>query len=192
MNTRNRITEHILITVSISLIALFTLPAAHAAEDTTRIPRSRESSSFLSVYDTGIPPYVSKEWSFPTGFSLVLSGGHQLLIRENKSADGTGDYKFNQFPVSVLLKYCLYKTRSFSQSVGFGLGPHFTHQGPVPILLDDLKVTCGSTYLTEWATRLSKDLNLNLKMKYTQSFETISSHVPSNDFATWLNLNARW
>jgi len=39
------------------------------------------NSSLLSVYNTDIPKQVSKEWSFPTGFSLGIAGKHVRIAR---------------------------------------------------------------------------------------------------------------
>ncbi len=190
---RHELEKKCLMTFSaILLFSFLVLPAVQAAEDTTKLPCSPETSSLLFVCDSGIPPYISKEWSFPTRFSVVLSGGHNLRIAENVSLFGDQDHKMNLFPVSVLLKWRLYETRNTSQTIGFGLGPQFMHDGPTSVFLNGMQVTGTSTYLTEWVTRLSQDLYLNLRMKYTQSFQSLSVYMPRSDFATWLGLDARW
>lgn len=150
-----------------------------------------DPSGLLSLYDFGIPQSVSKEWTFPTGFSFRISGGYHL--HEGVQDETTGfTSKMNLFPLSFLMRIPLYKTRRISQSIGFGLGPYFLHQGPMPIHLSDVRVTCSSTCLTEWMTRVSNNLYLNLRMKYTYALQSLSSQVPLGDFTTRLGLKLRW
>lgn len=159
---------------------------------TVNVAEVTENCDFLSIYDPGIPQLVSREWAFPTGFSLGISGGHLFRTgTETDLADGSTP-KMNLFPLSFLMKYSLYKTKMISQSVGIGVGPYFLHQGPMPIQFGDLSVTGSSTYLSEWVSCLSKNLYLKLKMTYTHAFQSVTDQIPLRDFTTWLGLNLRW
>jgi len=149
-------------------------------------------SDFESLYDPGIPPSVSVEWSFPTGFSLGINSGYKLRIGDATPAGGDHPNKMNTFPLSFSMKYSLYKSPRISQSIGVGLGPYFLHEGEMPIQLKDVDVTGRSTCATEWISHLSRDVYLNLKMKYSHAFQSVVNEIPLWDFTTWLGLNFRW
>jgi hypothetical protein len=151
-----------------------------------------DQSDFESIYDPGIPPAVSVEWSFPTGFALGIDSGYQLRIRDADPSSSHNDARMNQIPLTFLMKYSLYEGRRISQSVGFGMGPYFFHQGQMPIQLEDVDITGSSTALTEWVSHLSKDLYVNLRMRYTQAFQFVVNDIPLWDFTTWFGMNLRW
>ena len=174
------------------LVFLVTPPCVTRAESTGISLDIPDQSGLLCLYDPGIPQSVYTEWSFPTGFSFGISGGHRLRIGTRQGKTAGLSPRMNLFPLSFLMKVPLYKTRRITQSVGVGLGPYFLHQGPMPIQFSDLRVTCGSTYLTEWVTCVTKDLYLNLKMKYTHALQSVTDQIPLMDFTTWLGLDLRW
>jgi hypothetical protein len=155
-------------------------------------PRLYDDSDLVALYDPGIPASVSVEWSFPTGFSLGIDGGYQLRIGDQGPLSSQSPSSVNLFPLSFLMKYSLYQSRWISQSVSVGLGPYFLHTGQMPIQLRDLGVTGSSTWITEWITRVSQDLYVNLNMKYTHAFQPVILEIPLWDFTTWLGLNLRW
>jgi len=160
--------------------------------DATASPPT-DKSDFERIYDPGIPPAVSVEWSFPTGFSLGIDSGYQLRIGDDDHASSSQDAaRMNQIPLTFLMKYCLYEGSRISQSVGFGLGPYFFHQGRMPIQFKDVDVTGSSTAVTEWISHLSEDLYVNLRMKYTQAFEFVVDDIPLWDFTTWFGMHLRW
>jgi hypothetical protein len=149
-------------------------------------------SDFESLYHPGIPPSVSMEWSFPTGFSLGIDSGYKLRIGGEDAASGDSPSKLNTFPLSFSMKYNLYEGPLISQSVGVGVGPYFLHEGEMPIQLEDVDITGSSTCNTEWISRLSRDVYLNVKMVYTHAFQSMVNEIPLWDFTTWLGLNFRW
>ena len=149
-------------------------------------------SDFESLYDPGIPPSVSMEWSFPTGFSLGINSGYKLRIGDETPAADNHPNTMNTFPLSFSMKYSLYRSQRISQSIGVGLGPYFLYQGEMPIQLKDVDVTGRSTCATEWISHLSRDVYLNLKMKYSHAFQSVVNEIPLWDFTTWLGLNFRW
>ena len=151
-----------------------------------------DKSDFMDIYDPGIPKAVSFEWDLPSGISLGISGGHQVQQVSESIFPAGYEPKMNLFPLSFLMKIPLYETKRLSQSMGFGIGPCFLHQGSMPIQFSDFEVLGMSTFLTEWVTHISKDLYLNLKMKYTQAFQSMENRIPTQDFSTFLGLNARW
>lgn len=151
-----------------------------------------DKSDLIDRYDPGIPRNVSVEWAFPTGFSVGINGGHRFLTGDGETAFGDSVPRMNLFPLSFLMKYSLYHTRHLSQTVGFGVGPYFLHRGQMPLRLSDLDVVCGSTYVTEWITEISQDLFVNLRMRYTQAFQSVMDEAALRDFSTWLGLNLRW
>jgi len=160
------------------------------ADANTSTPTDR--SDFERLYDPGIPPAVSVEWSFPTGFALGIDSGYQLRIGDDHPSSSPEAASMNQIPLTFLMKYSLYEGRRISQSVGFGLGPYFFHQGQMPIQLKDVDITGSSTAVTEWVSHLSEDLYVNLRMKYTQAFQFVVNDIPLWDFTTWLGMNLRW
>ncbi len=151
-----------------------------------------DPADLMSLYDPGIPRSVSREWSFPTGFSLGIEAGHRLLVGEDLDATLGDRPKVDVFPLAFLMKYSLYTTRRISQTVGVGLGPYLIHQGTVPIQLSDLELTGASTWVTEWVSEVSQDLYLNLKMNYTHVFQSVAHQVHLEDFSTWLGLRFQW
>lgn len=153
---------------------------------------SSDKPDWQRIYEPGIPPSVSVQWSFPTGFSLGIDSGHQLRIGDGDPASGDERAKMNLFPVSFLMKYPLYESPRISQSVGIGFGPCFFHQGRMPIKPEDLDVTGSSTWLTEWISHISQDLYLNVKMKYTHTLQSTIDGIPLWDLTTWLGMNLRW
>ena len=153
---------------------------------------SHARPDFESLYDPGVPPSLSVEWSFPTGFSLGIDSGYQLRIDEDTQPSGQPPASVNTFPLSFSMKYSLYESYRISQSVGVGLGPYFLHQGEMPIQLKDVGMTGRSTYVTEWISHLSRDLYLNLRMKYSHAFQAVVNGIPLWDFAAWLGLDLRW
>jgi hypothetical protein len=163
--------------------------AAFASEERLRI---QDTSDFLERYDPGIPASVSLEWDLPSGFSLGISGGHKLGHVSESAISPDLDSRMNLFPFAFLMKVPIYETPFLSQSMGFGIGPYFVHQGQVPIAFGDLEVTGMTTCLTEWVSQVSENLFLHLKMKYTQAFETMQDRIPDRDFSTWLGLKAHW
>jgi len=154
--------------------------------------RFRDRSDFMDIFEPGIPRSVKMEWDLPSGISLGISGGHRLQEVEEEAAYRGFPTRMDVFPVSFLMKVPLYQTARISQSLGFGVGPCFLHQGKMPIEFSNFEVLGMSTCLTEWVSRISKDLYLNLRMKYTQAFQTMENRLPSQDFSTFLGLNARW
>lgn len=154
--------------------------------------RLNQKSDFESLYDPGIPPAVSVEWSFPTGFSLGIDSGYQLRIGDDDTVSSQSPARMNTFPLSFSMKYSLYESSRISQSIGIALGPYFLHEGEMPIQLKDVDVTGSSTCATEWISHLSRDLYVNLRMKYTHVFQSVVNEIPLWDFTTWLGLNLRW
>ena len=165
-------------------VALFALE-----NEPFRIP---DKSDYMDIYDPGIPSTVNLEWDLPSGISLGFSAGHQVQQVWERSLTPGYTPKMNLFPFSFLMKIPLYETKRLSQSMGFGIGPCLLHQGSMPIQFSDFEVLGMSTCLTEWVSQISKDLYLNLKMKYTQAFQSMENRIPSQDFSTFLGLNARW
>jgi hypothetical protein len=173
--------------LAILLICLLIPVAAYA---NTSPPTDR--SDFERLYDPGIPPTVSVEWSFPTGFALGIDSGFQLRIGDEDPSSSPEAARMNQIPLTFLMKYSLYEGRRISQSVGFGMGPYFFHQGQMPIQLKDVDITGSSTAVTEWVSHLTKDLYVNLRMRYTQAFQFVVNDIPLWDFTTWFGMNLRW
>jgi hypothetical protein len=169
------------------LLCVLTASPSWAIED-----RVHPRSDFESIYDPGIPPSVSVEWSFPTGFSLGIDSGYKLRFGEEARFSDDSSHSVNTFPLSFSMKYNLYEGPRISQSVGIGLGPYFLHEGEMPIQLKDVEVTGSSTCATEWVSHLSRDIYLNLKMRYTHAFQTVVNEIPLWDFTTWLGLNLKW
>jgi hypothetical protein len=168
------------------LCALIVVPsAATEYEIDTR-------SDFESIYDPGIPPSVSVEWSFPTGFSLGIQSGYKLRIGDESPVSSDSPGMMNTFPLSFSMKYNLYESHGLSQSIGVGLGPYFMHEGEMPIQLKDVEVTGSSTCATEWVSHLSRDVYLNLKMIYTHAFQSVVDEIPLWEFTTLLGLNLKW
>lgn|GEM_PF-3573208 len=151
-----------------------------------------QKSDFESLYDPGIPPSVSVEWSYPTGFTLGIDSGHQLRFGDETSVAGDSPNAMNTFPLSFSMKYSLYESPRISQSIGVGLGPYFLHEGEMPIQFKDIEVTGSSSCATEWISHLSRDIYLNLKMRYTHAFQAVVNGIPLWDFTTWLGLNLKW
>lgn len=154
--------------------------------------RLNKKSDFESLYDPGIPPAVSVEWSFPTGFSLGIDSGYQLRMGDDSTVSSPSPASLNTFPLLFSMKYSLYENSRISQSIGIGAGPYFLHEGEMPIQLKDVDVTASSTCTTEWVSRLSEDLYVNLRMKYTHVFQSVVNEIPLWDFTTWLGLNLSW
>ena len=152
----------------------------------------KPDSDLLDRYDPGLPDRVDFEWSFPTGFSIGINGGHQIRLGESQDDPGSSASQMNLFPLAFLMEYPLLQTDWFRQSVGLGLGPYFFHQGPVPIHLLDFDVTCGSTYYTEWVTSLFQNLRLNLRMKYTHALRSTVETIRLGGFHTWIGLDFLW
>jgi len=151
-----------------------------------------DTSDFLERYDPGIPESVTLEWNLPSGVSIGISAGHKLRgVPAIDLATSLGP-KTDLFPLSFLMKIPIYETPIISQSMGFGVGPCFLHQGRVPIEMGNLEVTGMTTCLTEWVSQISNNLYLNLKMKYTQAFQSMQDRLPESDFSTWLGLKANW
>ncbi len=171
-----------------ALLALCLLIAAPGAAVAYELA---QASDFESLYDPGVPPSVSVEWSFPTGFSLGIESGYKLRFSD-ETAESSEARSINTFPLSFSMKYNLYESQLLSQSVGVGLGPYFLHEGEMPIQLEDVDVTGSSTCNTEWISRLSRDVYLNVKMVYTHAFQTVVDEIPLWDFTTWLGLNLKW
>jgi hypothetical protein len=151
-----------------------------------------KKSDFESLYDPGIPPSVSVEWSFPSGFSLCIDSGHQLRIGERDPGPSGSSNKMNTFPLSFSVQYSLYEHAWISQSVRLGLGPTFLHDGAMPIRFKDIDVRGGSHWATEWVSHLSRDVSLNLKLKYSHVFQAVVDEIALWDFTTWLGLRLRW
>ena len=151
-----------------------------------------QKSDFESLYDPGIPPSVSIEWSFPTGFSLGIDSGYQLRFGDESPVSGDSPNSLNTFPLSFSMKYNLYESPRISQSIGIGMGPYFLHEGEMPIQFKDVDVTGNSTCATEWISHLSQDIFLNLKMTYTHAFQSVVNEIPLWDFTTWLGLHLKW
>jgi hypothetical protein len=168
------------------LCVLTGLPSAATAYE------MNQKSDFESLYDPGIPPSVSKEWSFPTGFSVGINSGYQLRFGDETPLPGNSPNSMNTFPLSFSLKYNLYESPRISQSIGIGMGPYFLHEGEMPIQLKDVDVTGSSSCATEWISHLSRDIYLNLKMRYTHAFQAVVNEIPLWDFTTWLGLNLKW
>ena len=154
-------------------------------------PELGPKSDFESLYDPGIPTSASVEWSFPTGFSLGIDSGHQLRFGEEGSATGAPN-ALDTFPLSFMVKYNIFESYRLSQSIGVGVGPTFVHEGKMPLQFKDMDVTGNSTCATEWISHLSRDIYVNLKMKYTHAFQSVVNQIPLSDFTTWLGLNLRW
>lgn len=151
-----------------------------------------DKPDWMRIYDPGIPPSLSMEWSYPTGFSLGINSGYRLRIGNDNPGSGEQAARVNTFPVSFMMRYSLFESTRISQSVGFGLGPYFLHKGPMPIQLQDIDVTGSTTCVTEWIGHISRDLYLNLKMRYTQAFQVVVDDIPLWDFTTWMGMNLRW
>ena len=173
------------------LAILFLCLIIPVVPDATASPPA-DKSDFERLYDPGIPPAVSVEWAFPSGFALGIDSGYNLRLGDDHASSGQYSARMNQIPLTFLMKYSLYEGRRISQSVGFGLGPYFFHQGQMPIQLKDVDITGSSTALTEWVSHLSKDLYVNLRMKYTQAFQFVVDDIPLWDFTTWFGMNLRW
>ena len=154
--------------------------------------RLNKKSDFERLYDPGIPPSLSVEWSYPTGFSLGIDSGYKLRIGDDSSVSTESPASLNTFPLSFSMKYSIYESSRISQSIGIGLGPYFLHEGEMPIQLKDVDVTGSSTCATEWISHLTQDLYVNLRMKYTHVFQSVVNEIPLWDFTTWLGLNLRW
>jgi hypothetical protein len=123
---------------------------------------------------------------------MVIDGVRQLRIGDDTLASSQSPAKMTTFPLSFLMKYSLCESYRISQSVCVGLGPYFMHQGQMPAQIKDVQVTGLSTCSSEWISHLSRDLYLNLRMKYTHAFQTLINEIPPWDFTTWLGLNVRW
>ncbi len=151
-----------------------------------------DKPDWMRIYDPGIPPSLSVEWSYPSGFSLGIDSGYRLRIGDDNSDSMRQAAKVNTIPLSFMMRYSLYENPRISQSVGFGLGPYFFHQGRMPIQLEDVDVTGSTTCVTEWIGYISRDLYINLKMRYTQAFQFVVDDVPLWDVTTWMGMNLRW
>lgn len=151
-----------------------------------------DKPDWMRIYDPGIPPSLSVEWSYPSGFSLGIDSGYRLRIGDDNSDSTRQAAKVNTIPLSFMMRYSLYENPRISQSVGFGLGPYFFHQGRMPIQLEDVDVTGSTTCVTEWIGYISRDLYINLKMRYTQAFQFVVDDVPLWDVTTWMGMNLRW
>ncbi len=179
-----------LILAALVILLLFSFPNIPCSEAAVPV---LEDSDLLACYDPGVPPSVAVEWAFPSKFSLGFSAEYFLRSNgETALPNHSTSKKMNLFPLSFLMKYSLYQGKRISQSVGLGLGPYFLHQGPMPVQLDDLKMTGNSTYFMEWITQITKNLYMNLNMKYTHSFQDIINEIPLRSFSTWLGLNLHW
>jgi hypothetical protein len=151
-----------------------------------------DKADWQKIYDPGIPPSLSVEWSYPSGFSLGIDSGYRLRIGDGNPDSRGQAAKVNTIPLSFMMRYSLYESPRISQSVGFGLGPYFFHQGRMPIQLQDVDVTGSTTCVTEWISYISRDLYINLKMRYTQAFQFVVDDIPLWDFTTWMGMNLRW
>lgn len=149
-------------------------------------------SDFESMYYAGIPKSVSMEWSFPSGFSLGIDSGYRLRLGDETPPSGDSPNSMNTFPLFFSMKYSLYESPRISQSIGIGMGPYFIYQGEMPIQFKDVEVTGSSTCATEWISRLSRDLFVNLKMTYSHAFQSVVNEIPLWDFTTWLGLHLKW
>jgi len=152
----------------------------------------QKRSDFLSRYDPGIPASISLEWDLPSGLVFGLSGGRELHQQRENNPAHLPVPRMTLFPFSFLMTIPLYETPLISQSMGLGVGPCFLHQGQVPIQLRNMEVTGMTTVLTEWVSRLSENVYLNLNMKFTQVFESLQDSIPDRSFVTWLGLKACW
>jgi hypothetical protein len=173
------------LTILLLCFLLLVTPAASGSP-----PNSK--SDLEGIYDPGIPRSVSVEWSYPTGFSLGIDSGCRLRIGDGDPSSSRDPAKANAIPLSFLMKYSLFQGRLISQSIGFGLGPYFLHQGQMPMQLKDVDVTGSSTCVTEWVSHLSQDLRINLKMRYTHAFQLMVDDIPLWDFTTWVGMNFKW
>ncbi len=162
-------------------------PAPCAAEE----PQLGHTSDFEAMYNLAIPTSSSVEWSYPTGFSLGIDSGHQLRFGDEGSGSGT-PRALDTFPFSFMVKYNVFDSYRLSQTIGVGVGPTFVNEGKVPLQLKDMDVTGNSTCATEWISHLSRNIYLNLKMRYTRAFQSMVNRIPLSDFSTWLGLNVRW
>ena len=189
IGTLARILVQLFLLSSLLYQIMYPTPAFTSEKNSLRIP---DKSDFLERYDPGIPSEVSLEWNLPSGVSLSICGGHKLGPVSENDLTSPQDSRMNLFPFAFLMKIPIYQTSFLSQSMGFGVGPYFVHQGQVPIELGDLEVTGMTTCLTEWVSQVSENLFLNLKMKYTHAFETMQDRIPGQDFSTWLGLKAHW
>jgi len=187
MRPRPWILPPVLAMLSVSLLIPVTADADISTPSTLT-----DKSDFERLYNPGIPPKVSVQWSFPTGFALGIDSGYQLRIGDDHTSSSPEATSMNQIPLTFLMKYSLYEGRRISQSVGFGMGPYFFHQGQMPIQLKDVDITGSSTAVTEWVSHLSEDLYVNLRMKYTQAFQFVVNDIPLWDFTTWVGMNFRW
>ncbi len=190
MPKNHLIRDPYLIMTTLVILLLFSFTNIPCSEAAVTI---LEDSDLLSSYDPGVPPSIAVEWSFPTKFSLGISG--EYFLRSNTDmilANDITPKKMNLFPLSFLMNYSLYQGKKNSQSIGLGLGPYFLHQGPMPVKMKDLKITGSSIYCMEWITKITKNFYMNLKMKYTHSFQNIINEIPLRSFSTWLGLNLQW
>jgi len=153
---------------------------------------SQNRSGILERYDPGIPASLWMEWDLPSGLGFGISGGHELHQPEHADPGTPSERKMNLFPLSFLMKVPLYETPRISQSMSFGIGPYFLHQGRAPILLQDMDITGMTTCLTEWVSRISENLHLNLSVKFTQAFQTMKDRIPGRSVSTWIGLMVRW
>ena len=96
------------------------------------------------------------------------------------------------FPLSFSVRYSLYESYRISQSIGVGFGPYFMRQGETPGQFKDVEITGNSTCATEWISYLSRDIFLNLKMTYTQAFQSAVNEISLWDYTTWLGMNVKW
>ena len=173
-------------------LAVFLLCVLTVAPSVATAFEIHPKSDLESMYDPGIPPSVSVEWSFPTGFSLGIDSGYQLRFGDETPLSGDSPNSLNTVPLSFSMKYNLYESPRISQSIGVGLGPYFLHEGEMPIQFKDVEVTGSSSCATEWISHLSRDIYLNLKMRYTHAFQAVVNEIPLWDFTTWLGLNLKW
>jgi len=175
-----------------SALTLCLLPHPAALSNEAKRFKLLDRSDFLDRYDPGIPESVSLTWDLPSGLSLGISAGHKLHGESPVDPSLSSEPKTDLFPLSFLMMVPLYETPLLSQSMGFGIGPCFLHQGQMPIEMGDMEVTGMTTYLTEWVSQISDNLFLQLRMKYTQAFESMQDRLPDRVFSTWLGLKAHW
>ncbi|MEW6442177.1 MAG: hypothetical protein AB1640_14665 [bacterium] len=151
----------------------------------------KPESDLLERYSPGIPQDLNLEWKFPTGFSLGINGAHHLRQGSEEAESGSA-IRTHLFPFSFLMEYCLLDTHLFTHSVGLGMGPYLFHRGPAPLELNDLEITYGSSWFTEWAAPLKPNLRLNLKMKYMHALRSSVDAIPLGELTTWLGLDFLW
>jgi len=174
---------------ALAVLLLCVLPVVPSAATADEI---NQKSDFESLYNSGFPRPASLEWSFPTGFSLGIDSGHPLRYGDGTPVSGDSPNSIKTFPLSFSMRYSLYESYRISQSIGVGLGPYFMRQGETPGQFKDVEITGNSTYATEWISYLSRDIFLNLKMTYTQAFQSVVNEISLWDFTTWLGLNVKW